>query len=236
MKKLLFILPAVVAFSLQSAHGAAITVSADIANGLSAAGGTDATDDLPAGNLIRVGYFNLTDAQIQANANNLTFLNSNWVEFGFTTVGTGVGGVAGHFASLQMNRPDSDTAGFANKQIYLWVFDSTNNTSEANSIATAFQQGIFSMNLANKANWRIPGTTEVPNDTSVDLADLTGSGHTALATGADVVIGTFPKGTSAATSSPNFGLAVISVPEPASAGLAILGGAAMLLHRRRRSA
>src|SRR5207249_2341629 len=102
MKKLLILLSALLA--LLVAHGQAATVnwSAGINNGLSLANGTN----LSAGSLVRLGYFctsgtgaQLTDAQIQALANSPATLNNNFVEVASTTIGSGVGSVAGHFAA-----------------------------------------------------------------------------------------------------------------------------------------
>src|SRR5687767_8617595 len=75
-------------------EAASIITEADDDNGFSSTGGTD----LPQGNLVRVGFFDISDAEIQQNQFDLTFLNSHFFEFGIAHIGDAYG-VDGHFAT-----------------------------------------------------------------------------------------------------------------------------------------
>lgn len=213
-----------------SAHAASIVVEADDDNGFSFANGID----LAVGNLVRVGFFDITDSQIQANQFDLGFLNSHFFEFGAAHIGDTYG-VDGHLAS-PITRNTAGGSVFDNKQIALWVFGS-NNPSSADTFASISakginQQGIFFANQATTPSWRIRSEAEIPSATTIDLSDLTNAAGTALTPGAHVVLGSFPTGVSDALGGPNFGL--VAVPEPSSAILALLGGTAFLVRRRRK--
>jgi hypothetical protein len=222
---------------LSSSDGAAIAVAAAFDNGFSVSSSTNAnnaTDDVAVNNLVRVGYFNISNADIQANAFNIAFLNQNFVEFGTVRMGQGFG-VAGHFQG-SIDKPTSDVEGFAGKQVFLWVFSSRDNSSVGRSLETATDHGIFSRNPFNPnvpeaSNWKFKATSDIPNNSSIDITDLTNAAGNALAAEAQILVGSFPKGVSEATGAPNFALA--PVPEPSVAATALLGGAAMLLRRRR---
>ena len=226
--KLLLLASLVLFSSLVSAsRGASIVWGASIDNGISLANGTN----LPVGNLVRVGTFDITDGVIAANAGNISFLNSHFVEFGNARIGDGIpGNPAEHFSKT--SNADSGPGGLniQGSQIYIWAFASTDNSTFATSIATAFQLGIFYMDKAVDVDWTVPIEDQIPNSTLVDLTDLaTGS---VLVNGAHVVVGSFPDGTSDATGAPNFGLAV---PEPSTA-TAVIASIGLLALRRRRHA
>jgi hypothetical protein len=210
-----------------SASGAALVFSAAQDNALSLSSG----GIVPQGNLARAGFFDIDDATIIANNVNLSFLNSHFTEFGTARIGDGFAGANGIFQSSRLNRPNSDAEGFGNKQIYMWVFASTDNSSVPQSVSTAFEHGIFYVDMANAGNWRFRLTGDVPNDTAIDLSDLTDAAGTSLVPGAHVVVGTFPKGVSPNGSSPNFGLVI---PEPSTAVLLGLGFVSVLTRRQRQ--
>jgi hypothetical protein len=217
------------AIIVSASLGAIVDWGAAITNGLSVAGG----GNLPDNNFLRLGSFDITDAEIASNTGNTPFLNSHFIEFGNARVGDGLPGIAGHFSKSSQN--DSGTGGLnlAGKQIYLWAFSSTDNSSAAASLQTATQQGIFYVDIAADPDWAFPVEDPVPQNTTIDLSDLTlANNSAALRPGAHVVVGTFPGGISAETGASNFALAV---PEPSSALLAFASATAFLIRRRRTS-
>jgi PEP-CTERM motif len=205
-----------------SIHAAAIMWSATVANGFSLANGAE----LPAGNLARLGVFSLSDSQITAAAaaGNIALLNGSFLEVGSARIGDGLGGIDGHFSTI------TDFADATpNRQMYYWIFFSTNNSSSSASVNSAVQMGIFKMDMAINPNWAIPVD---PSSATLDLSDLTDSAtNSTLRPGASILFGLFPNGTSSATLFPDFGLA--PVPEPTTVGL--LGVTALGFLARRRS-
>jgi hypothetical protein len=233
MKKIVFCI--LLAFSASIGHAASVVASA-IENGLGSADGAD----LAQGNLVRVGVFNISDDVINANSGDLAFLNSNFQEFGIARIGQNIPGNAnGLFQSSLLDRPNSDAEGFGNKQLYLWVFNSTDNSTPATSFATAFQHGIFYREFTSPADannvsgnqWRVRLNGEVPNDVNIDLSDLTNNTNDQLSPGAHVVVGSFPGGANGTTTFKNFNLAI---PEPASMALMLIGATVTLVRRRTR--
>jgi hypothetical protein len=211
-----------------SAAGIVWSASQDNAFGL--ANGSN----LPVGDLVRIGTFNISDGVIAANASNVSFLDSHFVEFADARIGDNVGGLAGYLSANSTANSGASGLNIAGAQIYLWAFASTDNSSLAESIATVFQMGIFYLDKASKTTWTIPAQDPVPGSTSVDLSDLTNSTGDALVSGAHVVVGSFPDGTSdQPPHAPNFGLAL--VPEP-SVSMAALSSLGLLALRRRRQA
>jgi hypothetical protein len=207
-------------------QGATILWAALDENGLSLANGSN----LGVGNLVRVGTFDITDGVIAANAGNIAFLNSHFIEFGNARIGDGALGFPEHFSKQSVADSGPSGLNIVGAQIYMWAFASTDNSTVANSISTAFQLGIFYMEKAIDADWAVPVQDPLPGSTTIELTDL--SNVNVLATGAHVVVGSFPDGTSDATGAPNFGLAV---PEP-SAAMAMVASVGLLALRRRRRA
>jgi hypothetical protein len=215
-----------IAASLVSVGRAAsiITWGASTDNGISIADGSN----LGIGNLVRVGTFDITDGVIAANAGNIAFLDSHFIEYGNARIGDNVG-VAEHFSKTSSANSGSAGLNIAGAQIYIWTFASGDNSTVASSIATAFQLGIFYLDKAVESRWAIPVEDPLPGATNIDLTDLTNG--VVLASGAHVVVGSFPDGNSdQAPFAPNFGLAV---PEP-SAATAVLASVGLLALRRRR--
>jgi hypothetical protein len=221
-------IPIIAASLLLSTHGfsASVIWAAAEASQLRVSDGAFA----PVGNLVRLGYFNVSDELIQQNAANIAFLNENFQEFGNARIGDGTG-IAGEFAKTS-SQPSSETQ-FDGKQIYVWGFASGDNTTVERSLATATQHGIFYMTGGSNPNgdlqdpdWLFPNASGIPSgESTIDLADLTFDA-TRLNSGARVLIGSF--GTQE-----DFMFAVI--PEPSSAVLLSIASTALLLKRRRRS-
>jgi len=210
---------------IAGAQAAAITWGATVSNGFSLANGSE----LPDNNLARIGVFSLTDAQITAaaTAGDKALLDANFLEVGNARIGDNLGDINGHFADVD-NFPNT-TPG---RQLMYWVFASTDNSTPAASRASAFQIGIFYLPMAVNANWGLPVDTQTPGISTTDISDLTNGAGTALVPEAKILYGSFPKGTSSATGSPNFGLAPSPVPEPSTFGLLGLTAVGFLARRR----
>lgn len=200
-----------------------INFSASIDHGFSLASGTN----LPTGSAVRLGYFasggvQLTDAQIAAAS--VSTLESSFIQIGSTTIGSGVGNAAGHFAAAA----SADTTSVTGKQIYLWVINAATS-------GTATQQAILYWDISNTSTnpdsapvvpgsrWAFPAQSPVPGVTTIDITDLT-TGTASLASGAHLVVGTFSTGTSSATSAVNFGLVAIGTPPVISTTSPLAGG------------
>lgn len=201
--------------------GSTINWSASVDHGFSLQDGTE----LPAGSLVRLGYFRnpvtlepMTDAQIQILKANLTLLNTCFVEADRTSIGTGfTPAIAGHFTATTTLSPDGLGGQLADKQIYLWVLN-------AATVGAATQHAILYWDIADSAahpdggdqdrpgaSWRFPSDSVVPGQTTIDLTDLT-QGTGALASGARVVVGFYTRGVSSQTNAANFGLAELEQP------------------------
>ncbi len=200
--------------SLSSVPAATINWSAGVNHGFSLQSGTGLT----AGNLVRLGYFRdpstgnqLTDVQIQALAGSPDLLDSRFVEAGSSLVGAGLGNITSHFSAV--SAVDTASKGLSGKQIYIWILN-------APTLGTATQQAILYWDIAEttsnpdatatkpSARWVFPTDIPVPGSTTIDITDLT-TGTGALAAGAHVVVGSYPKGVSSTTTSANFGLGQI---------------------------
>ena len=193
---------------------------------------------LPVSNLVRLGYFNqgFTDAMIAANAmssSGLLAINAQFNEIGTSLIGNGSGNQNGYFRGNSVVLSGSAQAGAVGKQLVLWTFFSTNNTSTTQTLETALQTGIFYMDKASDGRWQIPSDSTADSFTEIELTYLTGAGSTAgLLPGAHVVVGSYSTGTAGALNARNFQLAV--VPEPTSAVLLLAGLGGFGLRRFRR--
>lgn len=116
---------------------------------------------VPAGSLVRIGFFSIDDATIAANAGNIIFLNANFTEFDSGFVGDGVLGFAGAW-SLDSGQVSDPSDVFANKRITLWVLN-------APTLNSATQQGIFSANLTD---WIFPDDDAIIDITAIDLSQV----------------------------------------------------------------
>jgi hypothetical protein len=223
----LFLHLAAIASLAISTQAASIVFSAGLTrNGLDENGG----DDLDVGNLVRVGFFALSDSQIVANQTNYSFLLANFREFDNGVIGAGVGNTDGHFSGELTNNNASDVAFLAGKQVYIWTLFSTDISSEASAIASATQHSILYLPFANDADWSFPD--DLTPGRAPSLRDLTVGGlGDSLSSDSRVLVGSFGPGTSAVSGKPNFQLAPI--PEPSTALLAGLGLLGLATRRRR---
>lgn len=211
----------VVSLSSSVAPAAQVTWGAAQSNGIGDAFGTP----LPNGSndLILLGHFNLTNAQITANATNEAFLMANFVQFASTTIGNGNPNGAGSASDgywLTTSINSSNALAVNNTEMYYWVFNSP-------TAVAASQYGIFTN--AALASWKFPDDTAIPPTTTTDLADVPQNSQ-------GILVGSFGLGLSKDGTSPLFNLAVI--PEPSTyafAGIAVAALAARHLRKSRRS-
>ncbi|HEX2655788.1 MAG TPA: hypothetical protein VHN11_19355 [Xanthobacteraceae bacterium] len=209
-----------------------LTTGASVQSGFANFNGTD----LATGSLVRIGTFDLTPAQITADASNLALLNLHWIELGTAVIGDGnpsgaAGGAsdpanAGLFSHSYSGVNTTATGmNVAGSMLYYWVFN-------APSTGSATQHGIFSSSL-----WTIPSGDGSVTDFSLlntDINDLTNAGAS-LAGTAVLPVGFFGPGTNATGGGGDFRL----TPIPEVADGALLAAACSLvfaaIRRRRKS-
>ncbi len=201
-------------------------------------------DDLLIGNRILVGHFTISDTVIQQHATDLGYLldPNRFIRYGSEVDQPKVGDtfpIRGHFAD-DVNTGNADALGLVNKQIYLFVLGSTDNSTYARSVSTAFQIGIFYYDVTalpatpQTNEWKFRSEVGIPNNNIIDLSDLsTNNAGATPSAAARMVLGGFgPDKSNFFTNS--FNLRLASIPEPGTAAMALVGGIAMLLRRRRR--
>lgn len=176
--------------------------------------------DLGTGSLVRIGTFNLSNAQITANASNLSVLNSSWIALGDVYIGDGDpnSGVNEGLFFGSISAVNTTAQGInPGATLFYWVYN-------ASTVNAATQQGLFS-----STTWLIPSGDGGGLDFSTldtDLNNLTvgGAGSTLDNSIAFIAIGSAGLGTNAAQGGMDFQLAAI--PEPAH--IAGWGGLLML--------
>jgi Putative Ig domain len=236
MKKLFLSLAVAFSFGLD-AGAATVNWAAGIDHGLSLASGAE----LPIGSLIRLGWFRdpvsglqLTDAEIVALASTPSALNAKFVEAGSSTVGSGfTPAVVGHFAAATTADTSASGLNLAGKQMYVWALN-------AATLGAATQQAILYWSVSDSGNpdgsptspasrWAFPAQDPIPGSTTIDLTDLT-TGTATLASGARLLVGTFPTGTSSSTTVGNFGLGSVSAPLTVVTPSPLVGGVMGVLY------
>lgn len=210
-----------------SAHAATITFTAGLTtNGFDEVGG----DDLDAGNLVRMGYFDITDSDIVAHTFDLGYLNSHFTEFDNQLIGLGVGNTDGHIAASYQNSNSSTVNGLVGKQIYIWTYFSSNTSTEALALSTVQQHAILYVAKGSNSNWAFPDESTGGRNPSLRDITVGGAGNAFDSTNGHLLVGTFGPGTSSATGKPN--ITLIAVPEPSVACLAGIGLLGLMRRRR----
>jgi hypothetical protein len=177
--------------SAQVAWGAAES------NGVGLADGTD----LPVGDLVRIGRFDISDTQISANATDVAYLNSHFIEFAHAAIGDGnVNGDGEKYPAhwLANSNVSSNSLGLANTGIYYWIFD-------AATIDAATQIGIFT--APADSDWKFPDDNQIPDTTTTDISDVPHDSS-------GVLVGGYGTGTSDLSGAPLYNLAPIASSSP----------------------
>jgi PEP-CTERM motif len=208
-----------------SAQGATVVWGASTDNGISAG---DGSTMVATGNLVRIGTFNLPDQQITDNRFDIPFLSSNFTEFATARIGDGVAGAAGYFRVT--STADATSLNLIGKQIYLWAFRSTDNSTNTQSLLTAVEHGIYYMPKEVNSRWAFPGDG-IGDITTIDLSDLTNPDSSTLDAAAKILHGRFPTGPAGMLNAANFAL---EVPEPSISVLFGFGSLGAFIRRRPR--
>ena len=178
------------------------------------------------GNLVRLGYFTISDAAVSLAKTNPSLLSStSWHVIADTTIGIGTN-LPGSFS---LSSPVTLAAGDFGHQIYIWVLN-------APTVGAATQQAIFyepATGLPGQfnANWAFPGSNGPTISTTIDI----GQAKTSL--GGTYLAGSYQ--TSNASATTTFGAATGAVkleavvPEPSTFTLFALAAAAGAGLRRR---
>ena len=141
-----------------------VTWGAQITNGVGTATGTP----LPNGSndLILIGGFNISNAQITANGSNEAFLLSHFTEFGSAVIGQGSPNGAGSASDGYwgaVTTASADPISLQNTQIFYWVFNSA-------TTGAASQYGIFT--APGNPTWVFPDDNTLPDTTITDLSSV----------------------------------------------------------------
>ncbi len=200
---------------------AQVTWGAAQSNGIGDASGVALANG--SNDVMLLGSFNITNAQIIANATDEAFLMSHFIQFGSSTIGDGGpingGGSSDNGYFLGNSSASSLNLGVTHAEIYYWCFNSSNT-------ANATQYGIFT--APSNPAWIFPADTDVPSSTTTDLADVPHD-----ITG--ILFGSYGTGLSSDTTSPLFNLkSFAAIPEPSTVASLIFGGAVLGIGVRRR--
>ena len=157
-------------FTVVAAEATTVNWSAANDTGFATANGTV----LSTGNLLRLGYFTISDAQVALLAiptpANLTALNTAWHVIADSTVGsgTGVAGSTSNASSVTL------ASGDFSHQIYIWALN-------ASTVVGASQQAIFYEPSTTLPSWNLPGSNGPTISTTIDIGEAKTPGGTYLA-------------------------------------------------------
>ena len=195
------------------AHASAATVitvnfSAAFDNGFALQNGTA----LPVGNEVRLGSFDISDAQVTSlmNAGQLQSLATHFTLFSNAFIGTDA--FAANLGQLPLNQRsglfEKSSQGTlspasANKNIYMWVFKTTADNGVAADFSNVLQAGIFG-NVAS--SWVFPADSGDPDTRTLDITNLTDASGNNLTGNQNILFGAFGTGTTPATNKPAFNL------------------------------
>ena len=179
---------------------------------------------LPAGNLVRLGYFTISDLAVQALAvptsANIATLNASWHVIADTTIGTGTGGAAAFFTLA--SSPVFSGADLGH-QIYIWALNGATTGS-------ATQQAIFYEPAASNIAWTFPGDNLPTTTKNIDM------GQAKPALGGNFLAGSYQTSNASVAAAAGGGaygsINLAAVPEPST--FALLGVAAMATAGSRR--
>lgn len=127
-------------------------------------GGTPVPDN----NQVCIGYFD-AGFDVMANAGDLDELALHWHQFDSTTINLAAGaGEGGHFADEQTLNGASAPL-FANQQIWLWVFKTSDNSAPDAGYGDVSEYGLYS---STASNWRFKPVGSPPaNRTDIYTTD-----------------------------------------------------------------
>lgn len=155
--------------------------------------------DLPTGNLVRFGYFTLTNSEVEANSGDLPLLNAAFQELAFTNVGyfggstvlDDTGAVTSHDDGLFYNVAVGlfahdltfapEALGLLNTQYFMWAFNSPDiNTATENAIFSddgwktpAFGSTVFDIRTVDPlSDSDVYLAVRGPEDSVLGLGDL----------------------------------------------------------------
>jgi len=219
-RKAALILGIIALFRAAAADASQVTWGAYTTNGvgIADAGG----QRLPQGDIVLLGHFNLTNAQIMTNGSDEAFLMANFVQYASSFVGAGQPngpGAASDGYWLANSVNSSNLLAIQGTEMYYWVFN-------AATVAGASQYGIFTAPTSTALLF--PNDTAVPPTTITDINQVPHD-----STG--ILWGSFGTGISGDNLSPLYDLAPFAaVPEPATWGASILVALAIAFTARPR--
>lgn len=117
------------------------------------------------GNYVSIGTFN-TGFNVANFSRDLMALDAAWNEFGFTTIRT-IFSQPGSFA----DNDSSTSSAFDNQQLWLWIFQTTDNAAPNSTYSNVAGYGLFT---SSSGNWLIPPQGSAPpnNTTSINSSEV----------------------------------------------------------------